>query len=84
MELLLLLLLVPIFWLALLPGRVAKRARRYRLTGAGVLAGALIAAWIGIHAFSRPPEPAVDYAAGDTELRALLQQPEAAPRYSFR
>jgi hypothetical protein len=84
MELLLLLLLVPIFWLLLLPGRIAKRARKYRFTGAGILAGALVAGWIGIQAFSGPPPAKVDYTAGDTELRAILLQPENAPRYSFR
>jgi hypothetical protein len=84
MELLLLLLLVPIFWLLLLPGRIAKRARKYRFTGAGILVGVLVAGWIGIQAFSGPPPVKVDYTAGDTELRAILLQPENAPRYSFR
>lgn len=85
MELLFLLVLIPIAWLVLLPGRIAKRARRYRFTGAGLLAGAALAGWIGIQAFSgTPPQQKVDYAAGDTELRALLLQPETAPRYSSR
>lgn len=83
MELLFLLLLVPIAWL-LLPGRLAKRARKYRFTGAGILVGALIAGWIGIQAFSGPPQQKVDYAEGDDQLRAILLQPETAPRYSFR
>jgi hypothetical protein len=86
MELLLLLVLVPIAWLVLLPGRVAKHARRYRFTGAGLLAGLAIAAWIGIQAFSSstPTQRKVDYTAGDTELRAILLEPETAPRYSSR
>lgn len=84
MELLLLLLLVPIIWLGLLPGRIAKRARKYRVAGAGVLVGALVAGWVGIQAFSGPPAAKADYSAGDTELRAILLQPETAPRYSFR
>jgi hypothetical protein len=83
MELLLLLLLVPIIWLVLLPGRIAKRARKYRMAGASVLFGAMIAGWVGIQAFSAA-QPKLDYSAGDTELRALLLQPEIAPRYSLR
>ncbi len=85
MELLLLLLLVPIAWLVLLPSRIAKHARRYRFTGAGLIAGIAVAAWIGIQMFTAaPPQQKVDYAAGDPELRAILLQPETAPRYSFR
>lgn len=87
MELLLLLLLVPIIWLGLLPGRIAKRAREYRMAGASLLGGALVAGWIGLQVISSPQQPAapkVDYSAGDTELRAILLQPETAPRYSFR
>lgn len=84
MELLFLLLLVPVAWLLLLPGRLAKRARKYRFTGAGILVGVLVAGWIGIQAFSGPPQQKVDYAAGDSDLRAILLQPETAPRYSFR
>jgi hypothetical protein len=84
MELLFLLLLIPVLWLLLLPGRIAKRARKYRFTGAGILVGVLIAGWIGVQAMSRPPAETVDYAAGDSDLRAILLQPETAPRYSFR
>lgn len=84
MELLLLLLLVPIAWLLMLPGRVAKRLRKYRFTGAGILAGVLVVGWIGMQVFSGPPPVKQDYSAGDTELRALLLQPETAPRYSAR
>ena len=84
MELLLLLLLVPIIWLLLLPGRIAKRARKYRFTGAGILAGVLVAGWIGIQAFSGAAQQRVDYAEGDDQLRAILLQPETAPRYSSR
>jgi hypothetical protein len=84
MELLFLLLLIPIIWLLLLPGRIAKRARRYRFTGAGILVGALVAGWIGLHALSGPPHQKIDYADGDDQLRAILLQPETAPRYSFR
>jgi hypothetical protein len=84
MELLFLLLLIPVVWLLLLPGRLAKRARKYRFTGAGILVGALLAGWIGVQALSKPPVETVDYAAGDSDLRAILLQPETAPRYSFR
>ena len=84
MELLLLLLLVPIFWLLLLPGRIAKRARKYRFTAAGILVGVLVAGWIGVQAFSGAGRQRVDYAEGDDQLRALLLQPDTAPRYSSR
>jgi hypothetical protein len=84
MELLFLLLLIPVLWLLLLPGRIAKRARKYRFNGAGILVGVLIAGWIGVQAISKPSVEAVDYAAGDSDLRAILLQPETAPRYSFR
>ena len=83
MELLLLLLLVPIVWLVLLPGRVAKRARAFRFPIAGLLAGSAVALWVGLQVFSAAgPQSAIDYAAGDTELRAILLEPETAPRYS--
>lgn len=84
MEQLFLLLLIPVAWLLLLPGRIAKRARKYRFTGAGILVGVLVAGWIGLQAMSKPPAETVDYAAGDSDLRAILLQPETAPRYSFR
>ena len=84
MELLLLLLLVPIVWLLMLPGRIAKRARKYRFTAAGILVGVLVAGWIGVQAFSGAGRQRVDYAEGDDQLRALLLQPETAPRYSSR
>lgn len=84
MELLFLLLLVPIVWLLLLPGRIAKRVRKYRFAGAGVLAAVLVAGWFGMQAISGPPPVKLDYSAGDSELRAMLLQPETAPRYSFR
>lgn len=84
MELLFLLLLIPVVWLLLLPGRLAKRARKYRFTGAGILVGVLVAGWIGMQSLSKPPAETVDYAAGDSDLRAILLQPETAPRYSFR
>jgi hypothetical protein len=83
MELLLLLLLVPIAWLVLLPGRIAKHVRRYRIAGAGIIAVAGLAVWVGVQALSsQPAQQPVDYAAGDTALRSILLQPETAPRYS--
>jgi len=84
MELLFLLLLIPAAWLLLLPGRLAKRARKYRFTGAGILLGVLVAGWVGMQAMSKPQAETVDYAAGDSDLRAILLRPETAPRYSFR
>ena len=84
MELLLLLVLVPIAWLVLLPRRITARARSTRFTGAGLLAGIAIAAWVGLQLFSSAPpaSPAIDYTAGDSDLRAILLEPETAPRYS--
>jgi ferric-dicitrate binding protein FerR (iron transport regulator) len=82
MELLLLLLLVPIAWLVLLPSRIASHVRRYRFTGAGLLAGAAVAAWVGFQFLAPSQQQKIDYAAGDTELRAILLHPETAPRYS--
>ena len=84
MELLLLLLLVPIGWLVLMPRRAKPRARAIRFTGAGVLMGVAIAAWVGLQMFATPrsAQSGVDYTAGDSELRAILLTPEAAPRYS--
>lgn len=84
MELLLLLLLIPLAWLWLLPGRIAKRARKYRFAGIGALILAIAAGWIGLQVTARPDNAPVDYAAGDNDLRAILSQPDNAPRYSFR
>jgi hypothetical protein len=85
MELLVvLLLIVPIAWLWLLPGRVAKRARKHRFAGIGALLLAIAIGWIGLFVTARPDNAPVDYAQGDNELRAILGQPETAPRYSFR
>ena len=84
MELFLVLLLVPLVWLWLLPGRLAKRAKKYRLAGIGVLLLLIAGGWIGLQVTQRPDNAPVDYAAGDNALRALLAQPEAEPRYSFR
>jgi hypothetical protein len=84
MELLLLLLLLPLIWLLLLPGRIAKGVRQYRFIGIGVLAIALVAGWFVLQFPLGPPQQSMDYAAGDTELRNILMQPENAPRYSSR
>ncbi len=84
MELLFLLLLIPVAWLLLLPKRLARRARKYRFTGAGILLGVMVAGWVGVQAMSKPPVETVDYSAGDSDLRAILLRPDTAPRYSFR
>ena len=84
MELLLLLLLIPLVWLWLLPGRIAKRAKKYRLAGMGALVLAIAVGWIGLQVTARPDNAPVDYAAGDNDLRAILAAPAADPRYSFR
>ena len=82
MELLLLLVLVPIVWLIFLPGRIAKRVRAFRLPAAGLLAVGAAAVWIGLQFVSAPAQPGIDYSAGDSDLRAILLEPETAPRYS--
>lgn len=82
MELLLLLVLVPIAWLVLLPRRIAKRLRAFRLPAAGLLAGGAVAVWVGLQFVATPQHSSADYAAGDSELRAILLEPETAPRYS--
>jgi hypothetical protein len=82
MEFLLLLVIVPIAWLMLLPGRMAKRTRAFRLPVAGMLAVGAVAVWIGLQVFAQPQRPDIDYSAGDSDLRAILLEPETAPRYS--
>ena len=84
MELVLLLLLVPLVWVWLLPRRVARRARKFRFTGIAALVLAVAAGWLGMQVTARPANAPVDYAARDDDLRAILSEPETAPRYSFR
>jgi hypothetical protein len=73
MELLLLLLLVPIFWLLRLPSRLASMVRRHRLAVAGIVT-ILALGGVTVLQLSRPTaETPVDYAMGDTALRALLE-----------
>lgn len=81
--LLLLLLLIPLAWLLLL-GRIAKSAKKYRFAGIGAVLLAVAAGWIGMQVTAKPANAPVDYTASDDDLRALLLEPEAAPRYSFR
>lgn len=81
--LLLLLLLIPIAWLLLL-GRLAKGMKKYRFAGLGVVLLALAVGWIGMQVTAKPVNAPVDYAEGDDALRAILSQPDTAPRYSFR
>jgi hypothetical protein len=81
--LLLLLLLIPLAWLLLL-GRLAKGLKKHRFAGLGALILAVAVGWIGIQVTARPPTPPVDYTASEDDLRAILLEPESAPRYSFR
>jgi L-lactate permease len=83
MELLLLLFLIPLAWLFMLPGRAAKRAKKFRLTGIAAIVLAVAAGWIGMQVTAKPTNAPVDYAASENDLRAILLEPEAAPRYSF-
>lgn len=83
MELLLiLLLLIPIAWLLLL-GRLAKGVKKYRFTGLGAVLLALAGGWIAMQVTAKPANAPVDYTASDDDLRAILLEPETAPRYSF-
>lgn len=71
MELLLLLLAVPILWVALWPARALGRIRRHPMAGAGIVALLLVSGWIAFGVLW-PPPPAADYASGDVQLRAML------------
>lgn len=73
MELLLLLLLIPVVWLALLPSRIAGTLRRHRFAGAGALAAIAIGGFV-ILQLNHPAEYPADYAEGDAALRAMLEQ----------
>lgn len=85
MELLLVLLLIPLAWLFIMPGRRApKRARTFRFAGVGAIILAIAAGWIGVQVTTRPANAPVDYSASDDDLRAILMEPASAPRYSFR
>lgn len=81
--LLLLLLLIPLAWLLLL-GRLAKSVKKYRFAGLGAVILALAAGWIGMQVTAKPAVAPVDYTASEDDLRAILLEPESAPRYSFR
>lgn len=81
--LLLLLLLIPLAWLLLL-GRLAKGLKKHRFAGIGALVLAVAAGWIVMQVTARPANAPVDYTASDDDLRAILLEPESAPRYSFR
>ena len=72
MELLLLLLLAPVIWLVFLPARVMGHVRRYPFAEAGVIAGLLLAAWLGFNALGGAPQTTDAYERGDEQLRALL------------
>lgn len=83
MELFFVLLLVPLAWLFIMPGGVKKRAGAFRFAGIGAIILAVAAGWIGVQVTTRPTNAPVDYAASDDSMRALLSEPETAPRYSF-
>lgn len=71
MELLFLLLLVPAFWLIMLPRRLAGAARRHRFALTGLVLLILATGWISTTYLAPAPEP-LDYARSDETLRALL------------
>lgn len=71
MELLFLLLLIPVFWLIMLPRRLAGAARRHRFALAGIALLVLASGWISVTYFSPRPNQ-VNYAQGDETLRAML------------
>ncbi len=72
LELLLLLLAVPLLWFALWPARAFSRVRRHRLAGAGLVAALLVVGWLVVGALRPAPPATADYAAGDVQLRAML------------
>lgn len=72
MELLLLLLLLPAFWLIMLPRRLVGVARRHRFALAGIALLLLAGGWLGTNYFTPHPR-AIDYAEGDQALREMLQ-----------
>ncbi|WP_421760478.1 hypothetical protein [Devosia sp.] len=73
MELLFLVLLVPIFWLLLLPSRLAGAAKRHRFTGAGIIAALLVVGYFTMQIIAAQPEQRADYTHGDAALRAMLE-----------
>jgi len=72
MELLFLLLLIPVVWLAWLPSRIVGALRRHRVASAGILAAVAIGGFL-VLLLNQPPEARVDYAQGDIALRAMLE-----------
>lgn len=72
MELLFLLLLVPVFWLLVLPSRIAGTLRRHRVTAAGLLAIVAVAGFV-VLILNHPADKPADYARGDATLRAMLE-----------
>ncbi len=73
MELLLIILLVPIFWLVLLPSRLAGAVKRHRFTGAGIVAALLVVGYFTMQIIAAQPEKRADYTQGDAALRAMLE-----------
>ena len=71
MELLFLLLLTPLVWLLLLPSRVASTLKRHRYASAAVLVAIALGGLL-LSQLDPPANERVDYALGDTALRALL------------
>lgn len=72
MELLFLLLLIPLFWLVMLPRRLVGVARRHRFALAGVALLVLASGWLSTTYFTPRANP-VNYAEGDETLRAMLE-----------
>ena len=85
MELFLLLLVVPLVWLMLLPVRAMGKVQQHPFRTAGILAILAFGGFIALFGLRSDPAPtmfaqhsttspaAVDYASGDTALRALLE-----------
>lgn len=72
MELLVLLLLLLVAWVALWRWS-AGRTRRPRFPGLLLLLTALVGCWVVIHSLTAAPQTTADYSIGDTALRQLLQ-----------
>ena len=73
MELLFLLLLVPIFWLLLLPARLAGAVKRHRFSGAGLIGAILVFGYLTVYALAPAADVKTDYSEGDATLRAMLE-----------
>jgi hypothetical protein len=72
MELLFLLLLIPLVWLLMLPSHIVSVLKRHRYATAAVLAAIALGGLL-LSQLTPPANERVDYALGDTAVRALIE-----------